>query len=33
MGNAIKKVKDVAHYVTLDVKDNGASYAIKNYIK
>jgi Cof subfamily protein (haloacid dehalogenase superfamily) len=33
MGNAIKKVKEVAHYVTKDIKHDGVAYAINNYIK
>jgi Cof subfamily protein (haloacid dehalogenase superfamily) len=31
MGNAVKEVKAVAHFVTLDIKHDGVSYAIKNY--
>jgi len=31
MGNAIEKVKKVAHFVTLDIKHDGVGYAIKTY--
>lgn len=33
MGNAIDDVKKVAKYVTLDVKEDGISYALKNILK
>lgn len=33
MGNAIEDCKEVAEYVTLDVKSDGVSYALEHYIK
>ena len=33
MGNANEKVKHVAKFVTKDVKEDGVSFALENYIK
>lgn len=33
MGNAVEKVKKIAKFITLNQKEDGVSYAIKNYVE